>query len=179
MTLHCSVTLARGMPNAGGVPARAANILGDWYAVAVTATSQRYVLAINGRSLLVVAFPVVQPQDLVMAFQQAVAHLLLRVGLTADEVERELSLMTPTLPRPIRRPEIPGRLYASLAQARSRLRAGADEHNLLRLEDDFAATPRQALARRTPSECALAAFRHTAEVIELAAYRRARAVRPG
>jgi hypothetical protein len=171
MTLHCSHALTRELAVADVAIARANNTLGDWYAVSVTAARYPQVLAVNSRSLLVVAFPLANPGDLVAAFQQAVAHLLLRLGLTTDELEQELIRMSPTLIRSTRRVDIPGKLYAAVAHARGYLRHHSEESSLLELEDRLARTPRQSLLGRTPAEATLAAFRHSAEVIELDAYR--------
>jgi hypothetical protein len=176
MTLYCSHGLMRelGLP-AGPALARSTSLLGDWYARFVAAGSGRCILAISSRSLLTVAFPLVEQRDLTTAFQQSVAHLLLRLGLGPDEVERELVLMTPTLLRSTRRADVPGRLYAAVAHARASLRSLPAGASLLDLEDRLAASPRHALLRRTPAEATLGAFRHTAEIIEITTWRTRRA----
>jgi hypothetical protein len=172
ITLHCSHGLTREL-ELGAAPAlgRATNALGDWYARAVTVEGERRIIAINSRSLLAVVFPLLEVDELVTAFQQAVAHMLLRLGLGPDEVERELVQMTPTILRSTRRADVPGRLYAAMAHARSAMRRLPSDATLLELEDTLAISPRQSLDRRTPADVTLRAFRHTAEVIELDAWR--------
>jgi len=172
MTLHCSHALARelGLPP-GLALARAGNALGDWYARFVAVDGVRCVIAVSARSLLTVAFPLVEHEDLVTVFQQSVAHQLLRLGLGPDEVERELVLMTPTFLRSTRLADIPGRLYAAVAEARAALRGHAPGPNLIELEDRLAQSPRHALERRTPAQATLAAFRNKADVIHIEAWR--------
>jgi len=176
MTLYCSHAMMReaGLVSAPAL-ARATNLLGDWYACPATAATGRSVLAISSRTLIAVAFPLVEQGDLTTAFQQSVAHLLLRLGLGADEVERELVLMTPTVMKGTRRADVPGRLYAAVAQARSTLRGLTPGDSLVELEDRLAASPRLALDRRTPGDATLRAFRNLAEVIDLEAWRSRRA----
>ena len=176
MTLHCSHGLARELQlPAPPAMSRATNALGDWYARAVTVDGEQRVVAVSSRSLLAVVFPLMEAGELATAFQQAVAHLLLRIGLGPEEVERELVQMTPTLLGSTRRADVPGRLYAAVAQVRSAMRQLPPGADLLELEERLAVTPRQALERRTPAEVTLRAFRHTAEIIELDAWRTRRA----
>jgi len=178
MTLHCSHGLMRELDRVSSPAlARATNALGDWYARAVPLEGSSRVIAVSSRSLLAVVFPLIEPDELATGFQQAVAHLLLRIGLGPDEVERELVQMTPTLLRSTRRADLPGRLYAAVAHARSALRQVAADGPVLELEDRLARTPRQSLDRRTPAEATLRAFRHVAEVIELDGWRVRRAAR--
>lgn len=172
MTLHCSHGLTRelALPSSPAL-ARSSNVLGDWYARFMVVNGDRSVLAVSSRSLLTVAFPLVEHGDLVTVFQQAVAHQLLRLGLGPDEVERELVQMTPTFLRSTRRADIPGRLYAAVAEARAALRRLAPAASLIELEDRLALSPRQSLDRRTPAQATLAAFRNRGEVIDIEAWR--------
>ena len=68
-------------------------MLGDWYATLVYDGREQLVLCLSERSLLPVMIPAREARTLVPRFRDALAELLVLLGVPTTEIERELAEM--------------------------------------------------------------------------------------
>ena len=95
-TLRCTRKLLRRL---GATPSSEAiaptTVLGDWTANLLYTRPQQLVLAMNERSLLCVLLPAAPGDQLGLRLRQAVAELLLEIGVPTDAVKAEVQAMEP------------------------------------------------------------------------------------
>jgi hypothetical protein len=95
-TLRCTRKLLRRL---GATPSSEAiaptTVLGDWTANLLYTRSQQLVLAMNERSLLCVLVPAAPGERLGVRLREAVAELLLEIGVPAGAVKTEVQAMEP------------------------------------------------------------------------------------
>ncbi len=93
-TLRCTRKLLRRL---GAVPSSEAiaptTVLGDWTANLLYTRPQQLVLAMNERSLLCVLVPATPGERLGLRLREAVAELLLEIGVPAGAVKTEVQAM--------------------------------------------------------------------------------------
>ena len=96
LTLRCTRKLLRRL---GATPSSEAiaptTVLGDWTANLLYTRPQQLVLAMNERSLLCVLLPAAPGDQLGLRLRQAVAELLLEIGVPTDAVKAEVQAMEP------------------------------------------------------------------------------------
>ena len=92
ITLRCTQKLQRFL---GVVPDNLLEMttatLGDWYANLVPTVSGDLIVFVNEKSLLTVAIPIWESNNLVPLFRLRVANLLGMIGINSKEVENEIS----------------------------------------------------------------------------------------
>jgi hypothetical protein len=93
-TLRCTGKLLERLHATPGVDLEEPTTrLGDWYATLVYEGREQLVLCVSERSLLPVVIPAREARTLVPRFQDALAELLVLLGVPAAEIERELADM--------------------------------------------------------------------------------------
>jgi len=92
ITLRCTLKLQRFL---GIVPAKILELttatLGDWYANLVPTVSGDLIVLVNEKSLLTVAIPIEESNNLIPLFRLRVANLLGMIGINPKEIINELS----------------------------------------------------------------------------------------
>jgi hypothetical protein len=92
ITLRCTQKLQGFL---GIVPANILELitatLGDWYANLVPTVSGDLIVFVNEKSLLTVAIPIWESNNLVPLFRLRVANLLGMIGINSKEIENEIS----------------------------------------------------------------------------------------
>jgi hypothetical protein len=95
-TLRCTRKLLRRL---GATPSSEAiapsTVLGDWTANLLYTRPQQLVLAMNERSLLCVLVPAAPGERVGLRLREAVAELLLEIGVPAGAVKTEVQAMEP------------------------------------------------------------------------------------
>ncbi len=69
--------------------------LGDWYANLIPTCAGDLIIFVNERSLITVAVPVWEAENLVPLFRTRVRNLLAMIGLPWDVIEREIGHLDP------------------------------------------------------------------------------------
>jgi hypothetical protein len=93
-TLRCTQKLLRrGLAETAGEQAPPTTLLGDWYANVLVARPQHLVLCISERTLLPLVVPAKNIQQLPLRLEQALAPVLIALGIEAPAVARELAAM--------------------------------------------------------------------------------------
>jgi len=92
ITLRCTLKLQMFL---GIVPANILELttatLGDWYANLVPTVSGDLIVFVNEKSLLTVAIPIWESNNLIPNFRLRVANLLGMIGINPKEIKNELS----------------------------------------------------------------------------------------
>jgi len=92
ITLRCTLKLQMFL---GIVPANILELttatLGDWYANLVPTVSGDLIVFVNEKSLLTVAIPIWESNNLIPQFRLRVANLLGMIGINLEEIKNELS----------------------------------------------------------------------------------------
>jgi len=92
ITLRCTQKLQKFL---GIVPANTLELstatLGDWYANLVSTVSGDLIVFVNEKSLLTVAMPIWESNNLVPLFRLRVTNLLGMIGINSGEIRNEIS----------------------------------------------------------------------------------------
>ena len=92
VTLRCTLRLQRFL---GIVPADKLELttatLGDWYAHLIQTVSGELIIFVNEKTLLTVAIPVWEANNLVLLFHLRVANLLGKIGINHNKIINEIS----------------------------------------------------------------------------------------
>jgi hypothetical protein len=92
ITLRCTQKLQKFL---GIVPANILELttaaLGDWYANLIPTVSGDLIVFVNEKSLLTVAIPIWESNNLVLLFRFRVANLLGRIGINPKAIANEIS----------------------------------------------------------------------------------------
>ncbi len=92
ITLRCTLKLQRFL---GIVPTNILELttatLGDWYANLVPTISGDLIVFVNEKSLLTVATPIWESNNLIPLFRLRVANQLGMIGINSKEIENEIS----------------------------------------------------------------------------------------
>lgn len=138
-------------------PAQPDTVLGHWYAQRVEAGRTQVVLAVSERSLLPVVLPAAPGKTLVPRLIDALAPILLSVGVPADAAAAECAAMQQwTYAKTASRP-ILGSLNDLTFQLQVALRDGPDQSPLA-LALWLARTPLSVIEYSSPDRATVAAF---------------------
>lgn len=93
-TLRCTGKLLKRLHASPGLDVEPPTTrLGDWYATLVYEGREQLVLCVSERSLLPVVVPAREARTLVPRFQDAFAELLVLLGISTADIERERAEM--------------------------------------------------------------------------------------
>jgi hypothetical protein len=119
---------------------RSTTRLGDWYGTLIRMGNRHVLLFISERSRLPVLIPVRQADRLRLAFPDAVAAMLVAVGVSPDAIERERSMMSEIEFGPTRGRSLVGSFTDFSFMTRVRFMTARDEP-VERIARELAETP--------------------------------------
>ena len=141
VVLRCTRQLLLRLKEFDAAPsARSTMRLGDWYGTLIRMGNRHVLLFISERSRLPVLIPVRQADRLRLAFPDAVAAMLVAVGVPEDAIERESSMMSEIEFGPTRSRSLVGSLTDFSFMTRVRFMTARDEP-VERIARELADTP--------------------------------------
>ena len=159
MTLRCTKKLLKRVPSSStssGV--RPTNALGDWYADILFTEPAWVVICVSERSLVSVLIPARGLSSLVPRFRVAVGELLLRLGVSNEQVRAERQEMVEIVIGPTASRSVLGSMNDLMFQCRGRL-AQSGVRDLESIALELADVPCGPLGYKHPGQVAVELLR--------------------